>query len=104
MMQETAIPHAGAINPGVSAAISIISYNANGEPLCYRCGCKLIDAELDTKRLDLGLHTYYCPHCDNKLCPECEHPLVYSSTLKGFVCLYEECFKYYFRRNEVINL
>jgi len=90
-------------NQGTSAFISAIIYDKGGNPLCYQCNSKLIDAELDMKRLDLGLHKYYCPHCDNKLCPTCKHAIVYSTTLKGFACLNKDCSKYYFKNNEVID-
>lgn len=85
----------------MNRSISAIQYEDNNS-LCFGCGYKLIDAELDKKKLELGLHKYYCPHCDNKLCPECKQSIIYSTTLKGFVCVNKNCPKYYFKNKELI--
>ncbi len=86
-----------------SYAISAIKHDKEGNAICYQCDAKLVDAENDKKRLELGLHKYSCPHCDGKFCPMCGHAIVYSSTLKGFACLNDGCSKCYFKKHEVID-
>ena len=95
------IPCAGDLNPnpGVCAHISAIIYDKEGEPICFRCRTRLIDLETNKGRLDLGLHDYHCPHCDDRVCHFCGGSLVYSSTLDEFCCLNKRCPDYWFDKN-----
>jgi len=92
------------MNMGESNFISAIIYDKKGNPICYRCGSKLINTEKNKKKLKLGLHKYYCPHCDNKHCPTCKSAIIYSSSLKGFVCINENCSKCWFKNKELIKI
>ena len=88
----------------MNTSISAIDYDKENNPICYQCKSILIDNELDKKRRELGLHDFYCPHCDNKLCPVCGYTIIYSVPLKGFVCLNNNCSKYYFKNKEMIKI
>lgn len=97
-MSYNIIHHAGTINPGISTHISAITYDKEGDPICFICKTKFIDEEKDKKRLELGLHNYFCPHCDGRVCHFCGSSVVYSSTLDIFCCFNKECPDYIFNK------
>lgn len=73
--------------------ISAIIYDKKGKPICYRCGGQLINTLICS---------FTCPHCDNRLCKTCNGSLVYSSSLKEFLCFNEDCPHYCFGAEKAV--